>query len=47
MDDGISSGWEPEAKAVLGVIRWYHREETGANPALAGLYEPTVHKYLE
>lgn len=47
MDDGISRGWKPEAKGVLGAIRWYHREETGANPALAGLYEPIVRKYLE
>jgi hypothetical protein len=47
MDDGIRGGWQPESKAVLGAIRWYHREETGANPALATLYEPIVHKYLE
>jgi len=47
MDDGISSGWQPDAKAVYGAICWYHREETGANPALAGLYEPIVRKYLE
>jgi hypothetical protein len=47
LDDGISSGWQQDAKAVYGAIRWYHREETGANPALAGLYEPIARKYLE
>jgi hypothetical protein len=47
MDEGISGGWKPDAKAVYGAIRWYHREEEGANPALATLYEPIVQKYLE
>jgi len=49
MNKGIKSGWQPDAnvKAVYGAVRWYHREETGANPKLAELYAPIIHRYLE
>jgi hypothetical protein len=46
MDDGIASGWGKDASAVYGAVRWYHREETGANPQLAELYAPIIEKYL-
>ena len=47
MTQGIQSGWTPDASGVYGAIRWYHREESGANPKLAELYAPIIRKYLE
>jgi hypothetical protein len=47
MEQGIRAGWKPDALAVYGAVRWYHREESGANPELAELYAPIIHKYFE
>jgi hypothetical protein len=48
MDEGIDkSGWQTDASRVFGAPRWYHREEAGANPQLAILYEPIIRKFLE
>jgi hypothetical protein len=44
--NGIANGWQPDTSAAMGAIRWYHRRVTGANPALADLYEPIVNFYL-
>ncbi|HKV12314.1 MAG TPA: hypothetical protein VJ725_29485 [Thermoanaerobaculia bacterium] len=44
--NGIASGWQPDTSAAMGTIRWYHRRVSGANPALADLYEPIVGFYL-
>lgn len=44
--DGIRSGWAPECSAPLGAVRWYHRKDTGANPALATLYEPILSFFM-
>lgn len=46
-DNGISSGWKTDSSPVYGVVRWYHRVESGANPQLAELYAPILHNYLE
>jgi hypothetical protein len=46
LERGISSGWTPDASPVYGAVRWYHRAGTGANPALALLYEPIVARYF-
>lgn len=47
MDEGIAAGWKTDCSRVFGAIRWYHREEAGANPELAELYRPIVRAYLE
>jgi hypothetical protein len=47
MNQGIQDGWNPDAKGVYGAVRWYHREESGANPMLAELYAPIIRAYLE
>ncbi len=46
-DEGMSSGWKTDSSRVYGVVRWYHRVETGANPQLAELYAPIIRRYLE
>ena len=46
MDDGIRRGWRPDAPAVNGAVRWYHRIETGGNPGLADLYEPIIDRFI-
>ena len=43
---GIAAGWKPDASAIYGAIKWYHRPATGANPALAKLYEPIIAWYF-
>lgn len=47
MNDGIGAGWKTDSSRVLGALRWYHRPESGANPALAELYAPIIRHYLE
>jgi len=47
LDDGIAAHWAKDASPVYGAVRWYHREEVGANPALAELYAPIIHAYFE
>lgn len=47
LDEGIASGWKTDASRVYGAVRWYHREEVGANPELAELYKPIISAYLE
>ena len=47
LNEGIKSGWTTDASRVYGAVRWYHRQEVGANPELADLYFPIVRKYLE
>ena len=47
MNQGIQDGWKPDASGVYGAVRWYHREESGANPLLAELYAPIIRAYLE
>jgi hypothetical protein len=47
MDDGIKNHWQPDASGVYGAVRWYHREEAGANPKLAELYRPIIRRYFE
>ncbi len=47
LDVGIESGWKTDASRVLGAVRWYHRQEVGANPQLADLYDPIVRAFLE
>jgi hypothetical protein len=44
---GISHGWQPQGSKIYGVLRWYHRAETGANPQLAEMYEPIVRVYFD
>ena len=44
--DGIRSGWRPDAPAVNGAVRWYHRIETGGLPGLADLYEPIIDRFI-
>ncbi len=44
---GIASGWQPDVSPGYGAVRWYHRAESGGNPALAELYAPIIRKYLE
>lgn len=48
IEKGIAEGWVPDADTppALGAARWYHREETGANPRLAELYAPIIRKYF-
>lgn len=46
-DDGIAGGWKKDASPVYGAVRWYHRQETGANPKLAELYAPIIRSYME
>lgn len=46
MNAGINGGWQPDASAVLGAPRWYHRAEKGANPQLAELYAPIIAKFI-
>jgi hypothetical protein len=44
---GISKhGWKPDCTAVLGAIKWYFREETGASPGMVALYKPILDKYF-
>lgn len=45
---GLASGWKRDENVtpVYGAVRWYHRLEAGANPQLAELYAPIIHKYL-
>ncbi len=47
LDEGITDGWAPDASRAYGAVRWYHRPSTGANRALAELYEPIIRTYLE
>jgi hypothetical protein len=47
IDQGIAAGWKTDASRVFGAVRWYHRAEVGANPALAELYRPIIRAYLE
>jgi hypothetical protein len=47
MEQGIAGGWKTDSSRVLGAVRWYHRAEAGANPALAELYVPIIRAYLE
>jgi len=47
LDEGIAAHWTKDASSVFGAIRWYHRAEVGANPALAELYAPIIHAYFE
>lgn len=44
---GIASGWQTDASAPYGAVRWYHRPDVGANPALAVLYRPIIEKYIK
>lgn len=46
MRDGIAAGWRPDEAPIFGAIKWYHREEVGANPELAELYRPIVAAYF-
>ena len=34
--------WQPTSTTVYDAVRWYHRQETGANPLLAELYAPII-----
>jgi len=35
-----------EKNAVMGALVWYHRPESGGNPAIAELYRPIVERYF-
>ena len=39
--------WKSDASGPMGAVRWYHREESGANPQLAELWEPIIQRYLQ
>jgi hypothetical protein len=45
--DGIRSGWTPDCSAPVGAVRWYHRQDTGANPQLAELYVEIINKLIQ
>jgi hypothetical protein len=47
IEEGIAARWAKDASPVYGSVRWYHRAESGANPALAELYAPIIHAHLE
>jgi hypothetical protein len=46
LDNNIAN-WTTDASRVMGAVRWYHRQSSGANPKLADLYEPIIRAYFE
>jgi hypothetical protein len=46
---GIAAGWKPDVSPIVGVVRWYHRPNSGdghANPQLSTLFAPIIDRLL-
>ena len=46
INEGIQNKWEPDASGAYGAVRWYHREEFGANPKTCGTVLPNHSEVL-
>jgi hypothetical protein len=43
---GIRRGWRPDCSSVVGVFKWYFREEAGGYPGMLTLFKPILDKYF-